>query len=148
MRGPGVLLASIYFLGITASTSAQTETGSFVLAGLVRDASSAPVAGAVVTARNAMTGFRQSAISSGTGGYRIESLPAGRYDVTAERSGYGTALASGVAVRETDSVTVDFTLKPVAEGPPQEISVVAIPAEGTKPQLRGALRVRHAGYGL
>ncbi len=60
------------------------------------------------------TGFRQSAISEASGAYRIEALPAGSYDVTAEASGFGTGLAAGAVVHASEFTNVAFALKPVA----------------------------------
>ena len=64
-----------------------------------------------MTARNLATGFRLSAISDASGAYRIEALPAGSYDVTAEASGFRTGLSTGVVVHASESTNVAFALK-------------------------------------
>ena len=124
---------------LLSAPPAQAQAGSGVLSGRVRDASNSAIAGTVVTARNVATGFRQSAISDATGAYRLESLPAGRYDVTAERSGYGTVLTSGVALREGESRALDFTLEFAAEGPPESRAPEPIPEAGVKPKPHGEI---------
>jgi hypothetical protein len=96
----------------TGAVTAQTPAGT--IHGQVRDASGAPVAGATVTARNLTTGFRQSAVTDASGAYRIAALPAGAYDVTAEGSGFGTGLSSGVSVTDGVTATVNMTLTPIA----------------------------------
>ena len=99
--------------GASASiASAQAATGA--ISGRVLVEGGPSVAGATVTARNVATGFRQSAISETTGGFRIEALPEGSYDVTAEASGFGTGLVAGVVVHASELTNVAFALRPVA----------------------------------
>ena len=93
------------------------------ISGRVVEESGPPVAGVTVTARNVATGFRQSAISDASGAFRIEALPAGSYDVTAEASGFGTGLSTGVVVHGSEFTNVSFALKaasrePAAAAPP------------------------------
>ena len=120
-----VLAAATVVLWSAPWAQAQARTG--VVSGHVRDASNRAIAATVVTARNVATGFRQSAVSDATGAYRLESLPAGRYDVTAERSGYATALTSGVALREGEVRALNFTLEFMAEAPEEARAAGADP---------------------
>jgi hypothetical protein len=89
--------------------TAQTDAG--VLEGRVRDEGGTPVAGVTIAARNLATGFRRSAVSEASGLFHVGPLPEGLYDVTAESSGYGTGLTSGVAVAAAGVARVDFVLK-------------------------------------
>ena len=91
--------------------SAAAQSSGAAIVGRVVDASGSAVPSATVTARNLATGFRQSAISDASGAYRIGTLPAGAYDVTAEVAGFGTGLSSGVAVREGATAVANFTLR-------------------------------------
>jgi hypothetical protein len=77
----------------------------------VRDEGGAPLAGVTIAARHLATGFRQSAVSDASGAFRVVALPEGLYDVTAEASGFGTGLASRVAIASGGAVRVDFVLK-------------------------------------
>jgi hypothetical protein len=145
--GVWVLLGTILALG--TPSSAEAQTGSGVIAGRVADASSRPISGTVVTARNVATGFRQSAVSSAAGAYRIDALPAGRYDVTAESSGFATVLTSAVPVRAGQTSPLDFTLELAAEGPEEALAVEPIPEAGTKPKAHGEIygfAMLDAGY--
>ena len=72
---------------------AQSDTG--VIDGRVFDESKAAVPGANVTARNVATGLTRSAVASDRGTYRIESLPPGTYEVTAELQGFATHSRQG-----------------------------------------------------
>jgi hypothetical protein len=73
-----------------------------------------PVAGATVRAWNPATGFRLSIITDASGGFRLEALPAGSYDVTAEASGFGTGLSTGAVVHGSEFTNVSFALRSVS----------------------------------
>jgi hypothetical protein len=94
---------------LPAPLFAQSDTG--VIDGRIFDESKAAVANANVTARNLATGFSRTVVTSELGTYRIEFLPPGRYEVTAERQGFGSYVAKDVVVQVSTSSTVDFTMK-------------------------------------
>jgi hypothetical protein len=100
------------FFGAAASGAFAQERGG-AIAGQVLEEGGGAVAGATVTARNVASGFRHSAISEASGAYRIDSLPAGSYEVTAAASGFGPGLASGAVVHAGEFTNVAFALKPV-----------------------------------
>ena len=88
---------------------AQTMTGT--IDGRVVDESKAGVPGATVTAKNAATGLVRSAVVSPAGTYRLSSLPAGRYDVSVELTGFATQVIKDIEVLVASESTVDFTMK-------------------------------------
>ena len=59
----------------------SANTGS--VTGRVLDESKAAVPGATITAKNEATGLTRTTTSSANGTYRIGSLPAGSYEVSA-----------------------------------------------------------------
>jgi DcaP outer membrane protein/Carboxypeptidase regulatory-like domain len=126
-------IAVSLFVTLASDSSAQAA-GS--VEGRVTDGAGAPVASAVVTARNLANGFRQSAISDASGVYRIQSLPAGLYDVTAEVSGFTTGLSSGVSVAEGATAVADFTLKAVVFEAPRPLAPPS-PVEPLPPAPQG-----------
>src|SRR5512138_3200062 len=93
-----VLLATAAVMAVTPSFGwAQADTG--VIDGRVFDQSKAALPGASVTARNIATGFTRSATSSERGTYRIEFLPPGTYEVTAELASFTKMLAKDIIVQ-------------------------------------------------
>ena len=84
---------------------AQTDVGG--IDGRVLDESKAAVPGATITAKNVATGLTRSATSSASGTYRIGSLPAATYEVTAELSGFAKQVRT-VTVQISSNTTVDF----------------------------------------
>ena len=124
------VVAALWWALASAFVPAQTAAG--VLEGRVLDEGGAPLAGVTIAARHLATGFRRSAASDASGMFRVGALPEGSYDVTAEASGYGTGLASRVAVEAGGAVRVDFVLK---AGPPQGIvAPAAAPPEEPSPK--------------
>jgi len=117
------MLAAALSMLLGGSAGAQTA-GS--IDGRVADEVGAPVEGATVTARNVASGFRQSAISNASGSFRIQALPAGSYDVTAEASGFGTGLSTDVVVHGSEFTNVRFALKSAAAKPPPAPVAVAL----------------------
>ena len=65
---------------------AQLPTGTIL--GQVKDASGAVVAGAKVTARDTDTGQTRTAVTGDDGAYRLDALPVGNYEITAEKDGF------------------------------------------------------------
>src|ERR1043166_7305395 len=88
---------------------AQQTTGS--ITGRVTDQQRAAVPGATVTAKSGTTGFVRTETSDAEGIYRLNALPVGRYDVTAELSGFTTVAKKDVDVFIGQTQTVDFALK-------------------------------------
>src|ERR1700735_579582 len=69
-----------------APIRAQQTTG--VIVGTVKDQTGAVVNTATVKATNVDTGFSRSAQTNGSGEYRIDYLPVGRYTVEAEAGSF------------------------------------------------------------
>jgi outer membrane receptor protein involved in Fe transport len=103
--------ALVAALGLVSAPALLAQTGTGDIDGRVLDESRAAVPGATVTAKNPGTGLTRSTTSSANGTYHIGSLPAGRYDVTAELSGFSTQVHQGVNVQIDSAATLDFTMK-------------------------------------
>jgi hypothetical protein len=104
-----LLLAALLALPLASVATAQGTTATIV--GTVTDASGAALPGALVTARNADTGFTRSVPAGGDGAYRIEFVPIGNYVIEATLDGFKTAHRSGITLRVADTVRVDVSLE-------------------------------------
>ena len=91
---------------------AQQTTGS--ITGRVTDQQGAAVPGATVTAKSGTTGFVRTETSDAEGIYRLNALPVGRYDVTAELSGFQSVDKKDVEVNVAVIVALDFSMKVAA----------------------------------
>lgn len=93
---------------------AQQTTGS--IAGRVVDDLGGTIEGATVTARSRDTGLVREATTDGHGLYRLNALPVGSYEVSAERQGLAR-YARSVVVNIARTTDLDVTLRvaPLAE---------------------------------
>jgi outer membrane receptor protein involved in Fe transport len=89
-----VALLAVVFTG--GAATAQERFGG--IAGIVTDASQAPVPGATITATNKQTGAARTVVSGADGTYRIPDLDPGRYTVTVELQGFQKVQADDVLV--------------------------------------------------
>jgi outer membrane receptor protein involved in Fe transport len=104
-----LVLTAALLGGAVPAARAQTDTGT--IDGRVLDEQKAAVPGATVTAKNTATGLVRSAVSAATGTFRLEALPAGNYDVTAELQSFAIQLHKGVTVQVGQATSVEFTMK-------------------------------------
>jgi carboxypeptidase family protein len=139
VRGIGhavmVALAVFCSLVLSKAVSAQENrrlpgqrvslTGS--VAGTIRDQDGRPIAGVAVQLHARQTqGTPYSASSGGDGIYRLSNLPAGDYDVKAERDGFMGASAE-LSIRPAELQVLDFHLQAVAAAPEMSPGPVGIP---------------------
>ena len=122
------------FAALPGIVWAQASTGS--IDGRVFDETKAPMPGVTVTAKNIATGLTRTTTSSASGTYRLEALPAGTYDVSADLAGFATHVRKAAPVQVSSASTVDFTMKVGPEdGPPSETRVV----QALEPAIRSAV---------
>ena len=95
-------------LGFGLATAAQTGTTS--LRGTVFDKSSATIAGAKLTLRNAEQGLERTTTSNAHGEYEFLSLPPGDYNLTVEQTGFSTAQRDHLALLVNSPSTLNVTL--------------------------------------
>ena len=99
-------------LGAALSVSiALGQVASGSIAGQVRDETGGALTGARVVARQESTGFTRSAVSDGSGDYRIEQMAPGTYSIEAQRDGFRTAVASHITIEVQQQAQLDFSLK-------------------------------------
>jgi len=121
VRGLAVVLF-ILICGLLPAM-AQQITGS--INGTVKDEQGAVVAGATVKATNAETGLQRSAMTDPNGLYNIQHLPIGKYELTADASGFKKYVQQNVQVTVDQALTVNMTLAIGAES--QTITVTEAP---------------------
>src|SRR5712692_3879248 len=83
-----ILFFVISLLLLTNSAFGQ-GTSSSALGGTVVDKNGAVIKGAAVTATNKATGQSRTATTGDSGEYKIDFLPAGRYDIKVSATGFG-----------------------------------------------------------
>ena len=118
----GTMLAVLAIM--TSTAVAQTATGQ--ITGTVRDASGAVMSGVKIVVTNTQTGLNRETKTGSNGDYVVPLLPAGMYLVTAEQTGFKTAMLSDVALTVDQINRVDMTLAPGAVSETVEVQSSAL----------------------
>src|SRR4051812_22572645 len=101
--------AALIVLLACASAFAQQTTGN--VTGRVVDQQGSAIPGATVTAKSPSTGFMRTETSDAEGLYRLNALPVGSYEVTAELQGFATVSKKDVEVNVGQTVSIDFEMR-------------------------------------
>jgi hypothetical protein len=81
------------------------------ISGTVEDTSGAMVQGATVTVKNLETGASRTVTTDQSGNYTLVSLPLGPQELKAEKTGFKTALRTGVVLVVGQQAVVNFRLE-------------------------------------
>src|SRR5260370_40084432 len=81
-------LTVLFLLAIPSATFGQATTGT--ISGVINDPTAGTVAGAAVTVRNLDTNAIHTAATEADGRFTFPGLPVGPYEVTIEKTGFGT----------------------------------------------------------
>ena len=103
----GILAAAVAFC-FSLPTQAQDDAS---IAGIVRDASDAGIDGATVRIRNLETGAERNVTTDAAGLFHAPSLSVGRYEVTAEKSGFRPERRSAGTLVVGQHLDIDLVLQ-------------------------------------
>src|SRR5258705_983480 len=103
-----VVLAASFWCMNPVSLHAQTVSGTIL--GTVEDQQGAVIPNAEVSTRNLETGQVRKTNADGSGNYRVSSVPAGSYEVSAKASGFKTEVRTRVAGTVVGDSSVNFAL--------------------------------------
>lgn len=87
-------------------------TSSTAIGGTVSDEKGGVIAGASVTVTNKATGTSRTATTNENGEYKLDFLPAGRYNVKVSASGFGDVTAEEVELLVGQTNSFNVTMKP------------------------------------
>ena len=112
-----IILAMIVLCALVVPSLALAQQTTGNITGRIVDAQGAAVPGVTVTAKSPQTGFTRTDVSDGEGIYRLNALPVGPYDITAELSGFSTFSRKEVVVNvaQTTDLNVELSLAGVTE---------------------------------
>ena len=105
----------VFSLSLTLALSANVlaqGTASAAISGVVKDKNQAAISNASVTITNKSNGLSRTTTTNDSGEYRIDFLPAGRYDIKVSASGFGEVAVENSEVLVGKTNHVDFTLEP------------------------------------
>ncbi|HEV2419708.1 MAG TPA: carboxypeptidase-like regulatory domain-containing protein [Terriglobia bacterium] len=102
------LWLALAVLALVMPLQAQIEAS---ITGTVTDNSGAAIPGATVTVTNIENGFARQVKTDAGGRYDAPSLPLGRYDVTAETTGFKSEVKTGLTLVVGEKALVNLTLQ-------------------------------------
>src|SRR5687767_15941346 len=106
---------------LIAAAPVLAQSTSATVSGSVVDEQKAALPGATVTLRNVESGQSRSTAANERGGFQVAGLPPGRYELSAELSGFARLVRS--------DVTLTVAQAPPA-APPPRVAPVQEPATG------------------
>ena len=120
-----------------SATHAFAQTVSGTILGIVQDQQGAVIANAEVSAKNLETGALRKAVSDANGTYRIASIPAGSYEVSAAIAGFKTDVRNGIVVTVGGDVAVNFSMTVGAITEQVQVSEVASQVDTSSSAMGG-----------
>src|SRR3989442_2279808 len=106
------LLSFVVLVLAGYATVFAQATASASLSGTVLDKNQAVIKGATVTVTNKATGQTRTSTTNDDGEYKIDLLPAGRYDIKTNASGFADATSENVELLVGQTNTLNFTMNP------------------------------------
>lgn len=111
---PRLAVLVIALVGVVVLGSCPVQGQGFARAaieGTVSDASGAAVPGAMVTVKHLETGLTRAVDADAAGNYRIEPLPVGEYELTAEKMGFQREVRRGINLVVAQEAVLNLTLQ-------------------------------------
>jgi len=93
------------------SVAAWSQSNVGYISGSVTDSTGAAVPNCAVTATHTQTGQKQTVSTQDTGLYVFASLPAGTYNLSAEKQGFRNTERTGLVLDAASRRSVDFILE-------------------------------------
>jgi hypothetical protein len=112
LQSVALALFCLTLIGVICGASvASAQEVTATITGTITDQSGAAVVGANVTATSIERGVAYTATSNEAGIYRISNLPVGNYDLKMEKTGFQTALRSGLTLVLNQVARIDIEMK-------------------------------------
>src|SRR6266852_8507578 len=92
----------------TCLVFAQSSTATIV--GVVRDTTGALVPGVSINVKHVDTGLTRTALTSESGGYNVQFLPVGAYEITTTMPGFKQEVRRGINLVVGQEAVIDLTL--------------------------------------
>ncbi|HUO32844.1 MAG TPA: carboxypeptidase-like regulatory domain-containing protein [Bryobacteraceae bacterium] len=108
-RAAGKLLRLSAIIALAATAAWAQASAS--ISGSVTDASGSPIRGATVTVKSLETGASRTTVTAADGSYKVLSLPLGPQQVEAKKTGFKTALRTGIDLRVGQEAIADLQLE-------------------------------------
>jgi hypothetical protein len=106
---------ALLILALTSFSDANAQVLYGSVVGTVTDSSGAVVPGASIRLLEIHTNVLREAVTSGEGTYKISTVLAGTFTLTASKAGFGNTVLTNIPVNANNDVRIDIVLKPGAQ---------------------------------
>jgi len=130
-----VVVGILVLLGSSIPAFSQATTAQAQLNGVVRDQSGGAMVKASITLRDVDTNRVYTTLSNEVGYYILPNLPPGRYELTAEYTGFAQYTQTAIVLTVGQVATVDITLKVAAGGERVVVSTEVPVIEPTRTEI-------------
>ena len=110
-RGLSVSVSTVLLLLLFATSSLLGQLGGGSIVGVVTDSSGSVVIGAKVAATNVGTNERKETVTNPEGYYEFPLLPAGKYVLSAEQTGFQRATTVEITLHAGTKPKIDFEMR-------------------------------------
>ena len=102
-------------LGMAVGTPVRliAQVGTASISGVVQDTTGAVIPNAVVTLHDVATGIDRKGKSNGSGSFSFSAVPSGNYNLTVDRSGFGSLTETAIHLDPGDDKTLGNLQLPV-----------------------------------
>src|SRR5262249_23783097 len=104
----GILILALITLG-NCPLLGQGSTAT--ISGVVKDTTGALVPGVTINIKHVESGLIRTAVTSENGGYSVQFLPVGPYELTTEMPGFKQQVRSGINLAVAQEAVVNLTLE-------------------------------------
>ena len=133
-----LLLAGFFF----SVSTAQAQTASATLTGVVKDTTEGVIPGVNVTVTNEDTNLGRSTETDGSGNYTVPALNPGPYRVEAQLEGFQRAVLSGIILQVNQEARVDIEMQVGQVTEVVEVEATAILLQTESPEVGGVVEER------
>ena len=136
LRSRLVLSAVVMIAGLLTPHAFGQATVSYAhLNGTVLDTTGRPIVKATIGLREMDTNQSYSATTNATGYYVVPNLQPGRYELTAQYTGFAKSTQTGLTLTVGQTASIDITLKVASAGEVVTVTTEAPPVETTRTEI-------------
>ena len=111
LRGFIASIVALIGLIVLGNCTVLAQGFTAAITGTVQDTTGAAVPGARVTVKHTETGLTRTAETDSSGTYRVQSIPVGAYELSAEKMGFQQEVRRGINLVVAQEAVVNLTLQ-------------------------------------
>ena len=135
MPSKKTLLAALFCVFVTLSTSLLFGQATASFSGTISDKAGAVISGASVRVTSQGTGLTRDVKTDDSGHYIVPLLPVGFYTLQVKAEGFGAAEQKDIRLQVDEQRELNFTLQPASVSTSVEVNATEVAVETSTPSL-------------